>query len=126
MAIIEHAALFASDLERLRRFYMESFGLRLVVDNSGASPPGYFLADDRGMVLELIERPADFSGVNTRYVVHICFAVADYEKARADFEGRGIVFETETEVRNANMRTGFFRDPDGNRVQIVERIKPLY
>ena len=34
---------------------------------------------------------------------------------------RGIAFETETAVDNDTMKTAFFRDPEGNRCQIVWR-----
>ena len=57
MARIEHAALFASDPSRLKDFYVDAFGLRVILDNGQGTPPGYFLADDAGFALELIGRP---------------------------------------------------------------------
>jgi glyoxylase I family protein len=125
MAHIEHAAIFAADPAALKDFYIDALGLRLAVDNSKASPPGYFLSDDAGTALEIIGRPADFTPVSTRHVCHTAFFVADYDAARADLERRGVVFETDTVVDNANMRTAFFNDPEGNRCQIVWRPRPL-
>ena len=58
MARIEHFAIFADDLETLRAFYEDAFGLRVIVDNSQAPTPGYFLADESGTALEIIRRPA--------------------------------------------------------------------
>ncbi len=40
-------------------------------------------------------------------------------------EARGARFEVETEVVSAAMKTGFFDDPAGNRLQIVWRATPL-
>ena len=68
MATIEHFALFAADLDGLRRFYEEAFGLRTIVDNSRAPIPGYFLADDSGTVLEIIGRPEGVPAADTRFV----------------------------------------------------------
>lgn len=125
MAKIEHFALFAADPARLKDFYVEAFGLRVVVDNSGSTPPGYFLADDRGMALEIIGRPDGESGVNTRYVCHVAFVVEDFAPARAALEKAGMKFETDSAVDNESMTTAFFLDPEGNRCQIVRRHRPL-
>ncbi|WZO96190.1 VOC family protein [Isosphaeraceae bacterium EP7] len=125
MAKMEHFALFAADLAALRDFYVEAFGLKVIVDNSKAPTPGYFLADDGGGALEIIGRPAGEKGADTRYVCHVAFLVDDVAKVRASLEARGIAFETGTEVDNAEMKTVFFRDPEGNRTQIVSRSAPL-
>ncbi len=125
MARIEHTAVFAVDPAALKDFYIEALGLRLVVDNSHTSPPGYFLADDAGMAFEIIGRPGDLKVGPTRHVCHTAFFVDDYDGARAALEKRGLVFETDTVVDNEKMRTAFFHDPEGNRCQIVWRPKPL-
>lgn len=125
MARIEHCAFFASDLERLRRFYEEAFGLRVVLDNSRASPAGYFLADERGAVLELIARPAEQHPLPQRYICHVAFQVDDVATTRQALERRGLAFETDTAVDTDAMKTAFFHDPEGNRCQIVWRQKPL-
>ena len=125
MARIEHVALFAADPHALKDFYVEALGLRVVLDNSAATPPGYFLADDAGMAVELIGRPDGMTPVDTRHVCHIAFFVDDVAAARLDLEGRGLAFEDETAVANASMTTAFFRDPEGNRLQLVHRPRPL-
>lgn len=125
MSRIEHFAVFAADLEAARAFYAEAMGLRVIVDNSRAPTPGYFLADDAGTALEVIARPAGIPAADTRYVCHVAFVVDDFDAARAALEQRGARFEADTEVHNAAMRTAFFADPDGNRLQIVWRPAPL-
>lgn len=125
MARIEHFALFGNDLEALLAFYVETMGLRVVLDNSRAPVRGYFLGDDSGSMLEIIERPKGEKPVETRYSSHVAFWVEDYASVRAQLAARGAVFETETEAVSDEFKTGFFRDPDGNRCQIVWRKKPL-
>jgi glyoxylase I family protein len=125
MPRIEHVAIFAADPAALRAFYEEAFGLRVVVDNGRADPPGYFLAGDGGSALEIIGRPPGAPAVNQRYVCHVAFWVEDVDATRAVLERRGMVFEADTEVRNEAMQTAFFRDPEGNRVQIIRRSRPL-
>ncbi len=125
MPRIEHFALFADDLEPLRRFYQEVFGMTVLVDNSQAPVRGYFLSDGAGGVLELIERPGGVPAADTRYICHAAFFVDDYDAARAVIAQRGIRFETDTAVETPTMRTSFFHDPEGNRCQIVWRPRPL-
>jgi glyoxylase I family protein len=124
MARMEHFAIFAADSRALKDFYVEVMGLRVIVE-AGGDPPGFFLADDAGMALEIIGRPPGTHGANTRWVCHVAFTVDDYPAARAALERRGLVFETDTVVDTEAMRTSFFNDPEGNRCQIVWRRRPL-
>lgn len=125
MAKLEHFALFSNDAESLKDFYVKALGLRVVQDNGQATPRGYFLADDAGMALEIIDRPPHELSANTRYICHVAFAVDDLEAARNMLEAQGRVFEAETLVDTPGMKTAFFNDPEGNRCQIVWRAKPL-
>lgn len=125
MARIEHFAVFAADLERTQAFYVEALGLRVVVDNSQAPIAGYFLGDDRGVALEVIRRPPGVAAVETRYACHSAFLVDDYPAAKRRLEALGVGFEADTEVVTPEFQTGFFRDPDGNRCQIVWRARTL-
>lgn len=122
---IEHVALFADNLEASRDFFMQIFDMRVVLDNSKAPVRGYFLVADGGSVLEVIERPKGESNANQRYVCHLAFAVEDVAEARAKIEAAGLVFETDTVVDTPEFQTAFFRDPEGNRIQILKRLKPL-
>lgn len=124
MAVIEHFAVYADDPTALKDFYVEVFGLRVIVESGGA-PPGYFLADDRGMSIEVLGRPEGSLEVNQRWVCHLAFWVDDVAGKRAELEARGIAFETETLVDNDEMKTAFFKDPGGNRCQIVWRRRAL-
>ncbi len=125
MAKIEHAAIYAADIAALKDFYCRAFGLRVAVDNSKAETAGYFLADESGSALEIVARPGGESNVDQRFVCHLAFWVDDFSAARSDLETRGIVFESDTEVMNDQVKTAFFADPEGNRGQIVWRRTPI-
>lgn len=125
MAKMEHFALFAADPEALKDFYIEVMGLRLAQDNGSASPPGYFLVDDAGMALEIIGRTPGVEACDTRYVCHVAFTVADVTDARRKLERLGRAFEPGSAVDTPAMKTAFFRDPEGNRLQVVWRARPL-
>ena len=120
MYTIEHAAVYAADAPRLKDFYVETFGMKVALE-SGGSPPGYFLTDDRGMAVEIIGRPAGQIGAPQRWVCHLAFLVDDFRAAYDRLEQRGLTFETDTYRDDDRLRTAFFQDPEGNRLQIIWR-----
>jgi len=124
MSRIEHFAIYAADPTALKDFYVRNLGLHVVVE-SGGDPPAFFLADDHGMAIEVLGRPAGSPAVNQRWVCHLAFWVDDFPAKRAELEQLGIVFETETSVDNDEAKTAFFTDPGGNRGQIVWRRRTL-
>ncbi len=127
MPQIEHVALYADgDPAPLKDFYLAAFGFQVLVDNHHTTPPGYFLVGgEGGMALEIIGRPAGTTNADQRYVCHVAILVADVAATRSDLEAQGLTFEPDTAVANEAMTTCFFRDPGGNRVQIVHRARPL-
>jgi glyoxylase I family protein len=124
MSAIEHTAIYAADATALKDYYVETFGMKVLLEGGG-DPPGYFLGDDRGRAIEIIGRPAGKTGSNQRWVCHMAFWVDDFEAAYQAFQQRGVVFETDTYVDNESIRTAFFPDPEGNRLQIIWRKTPL-
>jgi glyoxylase I family protein len=125
MPAIEHFAIYASDLGRAKTFYETMLGMRVVLDNSSATVPGYFLRSESGSALEIIQRPLDTTIVNQRFVCHVAFLVDDFPAAKAALLARGVRFEAETEIRTDEIQTAFFSDPEGNRCQILWRKNPL-
>jgi len=124
MSRIEHSAIYSDAPVALKDFYVGALGMHVVFE-SGGDPPAYFLADDHGMALEVLGRPEGQSGVNQRWICHLAFWVDDMVAKRVELERLGIVFETETLVDNDEVKTAFFKDPGGNRCQIVWRKRRL-
>lgn len=124
MSQIEHFAIYADDPTTLKNFYVDVFGLHVVFD-SGGDPPAYFLADDHGMAIEVLGRAPGHTAVNQRWVCHLALWVDEFPSKRAELERLGLVFETETFVDTEELKTAFFKDPGGNRAQIVWRKKRL-
>lgn len=124
MSRIEHFAVYAADPAALKDFYVGALGLRVIVENAGP-PPAYFLADDHGIAVEVLARPEGETNANQRWICHFAFWVDDFVTSRNQIERLGIVFEDETLVENDDLKTAFFKDPAGNRCQIVWRRKKL-
>jgi glyoxylase I family protein len=124
MSRIEHFAIYAADSPALKDFYVQALGMKVALE-SGGDPPGYFLADDQGTALEIIGRPQGESNVNQRWICHLAFWVDGVAAKKAELERQGIVFETETAVDTGAIKTVFFRDPEGNRCQLIWRKRRL-
>lgn len=119
--------LYTADLPRAVAFYRDVLGLAPMTGD-----PARFQAFDSGAgrVLLLFKRgatlvattvpggvipPHDGSGP-----LHIAFAIdaADYEPWRARLEGCGVAIESETHWERGG-RSLYFRDPDGDLVELV-------
>jgi glyoxylase I family protein len=124
MSRIEHFAIYGDAPVALKDFYVGALGMHVVFE-SGGDPPAFFLADDHGMAIEILGRPEGQAGVNQRWICHVAFWVDDVAAKRVELERLGIVFETETSVDNDELKTAFFKDPGGNRCQIVWRKRRL-
>ena len=120
MSRIEHFAVYADNPTKLKDFFVHALGLHVIVENAGP-PPAYFLADDHGMALEVLHRPEEEPGANQRWICHLAFWVDDFVAAKNQLSQIGIVFEDETLVETEELKTAFFKDPAGNRCQIVWR-----
>jgi glyoxylase I family protein len=120
MSRIEHFAVYAADPTALTDFFVKAIGLTVIVENPGP-PPAYFLADDHGMALEVLARPEGEPAANQRWICHLAFWVDDFVTTRDQLASLGIKFEEETLVETDEIKTAFFKDPAGNRCQIVWR-----
>ncbi len=124
MARFEHFAIYADDTTALAEFHMSLFGLAIARKGAG-DPPGYFLADEAGGAIEIIGRPAGSPPVNQRWVCHLAYWSDDVAAAEKQVRALGIDIEPETRVDNDELKTFFFLDPAGNRIQVVWRREPL-
>jgi glyoxylase I family protein len=120
MSRIEHFAVYAADPTALKDFFVKALGLHVIVENAGP-PPAYFLADDHGMALEVLARAEGEAAANQRWVCHLAFWVDDFVSVRDRLASLGVAFEEDTLVESDVLKTAFFKDPAGNRCQIVWR-----
>jgi glyoxylase I family protein len=120
-----HIALYTSNIERLYDFYVNFLGMPIIGGFQGE--PIIFL-DAGGVVIELC---GDEAAVEPRGQgwSHLAFEVDDLNTAVADLEAHGIAFHIppmlfpkETPV----VRSAFFRDPDGNELELIQLLGGRY
>lgn len=117
---IEHVGLLARDPVALAAWYRATFGAT-VVSRSGDDPPVLFLGFGAAALLELIpttdtrlSQPSDH--------VHLCLTVASLDSALVRLRDAGIAPVREPFAAYDGSMVAFLADPEGNAVQLVERV----
>jgi catechol 2,3-dioxygenase-like lactoylglutathione lyase family enzyme len=127
---IDHPAIACYDVFKLADWYCRTFGMRIIAKNDGQPPAmvigfGQTLKD--GALIELM--PVKDAGPNPaecpRFqpgIRHLAFRVNDFDASYAKLKEAGVTFTTPVGEAVGGGRTILFRDPEGNELQIVERL----
>ena len=108
------------DLDRARKFYEDTLGLKEVQDFG----EGFILKSGD---TKLNVYRSEFAGTNK--ATTLTFDVDDIDSEVRDLKGKGIAFEQydlqglqrEGDIyRGQNMKTAWFKDPDGNILSLIE------
>ena len=130
--ILDHAAIWTNDLERLKDYYVKYFNA--VANDKYYNPAknfeSYFLAFESGTRLELMKRPAIPENKNDTIVaqhtglIHLAFGVATMEEVDSkamELQDAGF------RILSGPRRTGdgYYEfetlDPDNNRLEVTTR-----
>jgi glyoxylase I family protein len=114
---IDHCSVIITDVERSRRFYRDLLGLKEI--NKPRTFDFVVLWFDLGnqhLHLLLKDRPDTISAR------HFALRVADAQAARGYFQGQGLATEETTPIPGADRF--FIYDPDGNRIEIIQWLRP--
>jgi lactoylglutathione lyase len=127
MAEFLHTMVRITDPERSRAFY-EALGFWFdrdmdIVRNGEVEATNYFfsLGDDEAVLELTFNHDGRTYDLGTGYG-HIALAVDDLDASLAELAGQGIDPEREPyRVREGGSRLCFVQDPDGYRVELIER-----
>lgn len=120
-----HVALYTADLDRLRQFYVETLGLPVV----GAFPGGRIIFIEAGSTaIELITREG-WTSTETGGWQHLAFEVADVDATYAELTAKGVPFHVlpkNAPENDPSVRIAFFKDPEGNILELVQPLGQRY
>jgi catechol 2,3-dioxygenase-like lactoylglutathione lyase family enzyme len=122
---LRHLALGVRDLEAMKRFYIDVLGFEVEwepdADNiylsSGADNLALHRSPARGE-----GRPTGAAGAAGSALDHLGLIVrsaADVDAWAAFLESRGVALDAQPRTHRDGARSCYFRDPDGNQVQII-------
>jgi glyoxylase I family protein len=115
---LDHVSVLITDVDRSRRFYRDVLGLREV-----PPPPTFdfvvvwFDLGGRQYLHLLLKTQADTIGPR-----HFALGVADAVAARERCRSHGLTVDETVRIPNADRF--FIRDPDGNRIELIQWFKP--
>ena len=114
---IDHCSVLITDVERSRRFYRDLLGLKEINrPRTFDFVALWFDLGDQHIHLLLKDRPDPLSPR------HFALRVADVAAARVYFRGHGVRTEETTPIPGADRF--FIHDPDGNRIEIIQWLRP--
>ena len=122
---VEHLALAASDPAALARWYCETLGFEEAA--TFEADRTYFIRLPSGGMLEIIPASTDAplvlaSREEKRGFDHLAFSVDDFESSYRDLQMKGISFTGPVRGVPGRNQIVFFRDPEGNLLQLVYRV----
>lgn len=115
---IDHCSVIVTDVARSRDFYGRVLGLKEI-----AAPKEFdFVAiwyDLGGTYIHLLQKPV----ADTISPRHFCLHTPDARAARAYFAALGVPIEETVKIAAADRF--FVRDPDGNRIELLQWLRPF-
>jgi catechol 2,3-dioxygenase-like lactoylglutathione lyase family enzyme len=114
---IDHVSVLITDVERSRRFYRDLLGLREIhKPQTFDFVVVWFDLGNQHLHLLLKDRPDTISPR------HFALRVTDAGAARVYFRDHGIATQETTPIPGADRF--FIHDPDGNRIEIIQWLRP--
>jgi catechol 2,3-dioxygenase-like lactoylglutathione lyase family enzyme len=107
-----------TDVERSTAFYRDTLGLDQIGE---ARFPEFQLGEN--VSLYLVDMTSVGSEFTAPHTANIALRVPDVHEARAELEGKGVVFQGDT-LDTSVCHMAFFRDPDGNALMLHRRYAP--
>ena len=122
LKLTHHIAIISSDREKALDFYMEKLGFSLIREVS--RPQDILIMLQQGhIVLELFikpDAPARVDNPEALGLRHLAFYVENIDEAVAWLNSRGVETEPVREDKINGGRFTFFKDPDGQPLELHE------
>jgi len=111
---VDFVSFLTQDIPRARQFYSDVLGLE--IETEGESDMEF----RAGQVTLDIFDPSSIGQPFAPSPAGMALRVPDVDAARAELEGKGVVFDGET-IQTSVCRMAFFKDPDGNSLILHRR-----
>ena len=120
---VEHLGLPAREPAALKDWYLHVLGARLVFSNEETAT-AFLLALPGGVMIEIYSGDLSLPQTSNNKLNgwrHVALRVASVAAAKAELEGKGVIFTEAIKPAAGGGRVLFFQDPEGNLLHLVER-----
>jgi catechol 2,3-dioxygenase-like lactoylglutathione lyase family enzyme len=118
---LRHLALKVRDLDAMKRFYVDLLGFS--VDWEPDADNVYLTSGTDNLALHrVLPAPAHASAAGGSSLDHMGLVVAvadDVDRWAAFLQDRGVTLDAAPRTHRDGARSCYFRDPDGNLIQII-------
>jgi catechol 2,3-dioxygenase-like lactoylglutathione lyase family enzyme len=114
---LDHCSVIITDVERSRRFYRDVLGLKEIAKPRTFDFVVLWFDLGNSHVHLLLKDNADVTSPR-----HFALRVKDAAAARAYLQANGVKTEETTPIPGA--ARFFIRDPDGNRIEVIQWLQP--
>jgi catechol 2,3-dioxygenase-like lactoylglutathione lyase family enzyme len=121
-----HVAISTPNFDRLRQFYIETLGLPIV---GGFAGHDILFIGAGSTTIELIGEDTPVVVVGRSGWHHLAWEVESVAESYAELSARGVSFHVPPEdfpPEAPSMRIAFFKDPDGNVLELVQPLGSRY
>lgn len=121
-----HIAVCTPNFVELCDFYINTLGLKQVGKFDGRN---IIFVEAGSTTIEIIERKEPMDAAQRQGWVHFALEVKDIDACYKELTAKGIKFHIEPKLfpeTNPAVKLGFFKDPDGNELELVEPLKTRY
>jgi lactoylglutathione lyase len=134
---LDHVGLSVGDLDAQAAWYSEAFGFTesTPFEIAPIALRGTFLIGQNGLAIELLERQGSTPGLQapdqatallTRGYGHICLRVSDVDDLHARLLRLGATERLAPQpAPEPGVRMSFVSDPEGNLIELVDRMTPV-
>ena len=126
---IHHIAIWTKDLEKLKNFYMKYFGFspseKYINPKTGFQ--SYFLSDDSGVKIEIMQKYGIPENLNDAYeqnmgLIHFAISLSskeDVDNLTNRLSDDGFEVVSRPRLTGDGYYESCIFDPDGNRIEII-------
>jgi catechol 2,3-dioxygenase-like lactoylglutathione lyase family enzyme len=114
---LRHVALHARDLAAMKRFYVDLLGF--AVEWEPDADNVYLSSGIDNLALHRAEGPAAIASSALDHLGLIVRSPDDVDRWASFLESRGVVISAPPRTHRDGARSCYFRDPDGNAIQII-------
>lgn len=124
---LAHAGVFVKDLNVSKNFYADTLGFEIIWECKFSDEDNTYniaIIKNGDLTIELVEREKQ-TDLSDGVTDHVAMLVDDLDKTIEDLIKKGIVFETDEPVYEANMMPNgskwiFFRGPDNEHIELTQ------